>query len=75
MGEILEGGGGGAFARLAVRRSGGGSDDGMDGWVVGRVCWAVVTLRGWGWRTGMGWNSIEMDWSWTGFGRIWTDFI
>lgn len=38
-----------------------GGDGGMNGWVVGRVCWAVVTLRGWeGAGMGMGWT--EMVW-------------
>jgi len=57
VGQILEGRGGGALVR--------GGDGGMNGWVVGRVCWAVVTLRGWGWRwVGLGW--VDLD----GFGRI-----
>ncbi len=61
MGEILEGGGGGALVR--------GGDGGMNGWVVGRVCWAVVTLKGWGWR----WVGIRLKWILYWDGLIWKD--
>ncbi len=39
----------------------------MGGW----VCWAVVTLRGWGWRwVGLGWVGIRLKWIGVGLGWV-----
>ncbi len=39
----------------------------MGGW----ACWAVVTLRGWGWRwVGLGWVGIRLKWIGVGLGWV-----